>query len=182
MCVQPRRVDRNPVTPLLWFAADSLYNLFLQLLSSWQDFVWHSASRGPSTVAELVVQFNSVLHGVLTVEQSVQVCVSGQQRRNDVWARYSVGKRKNRDWLLLTYLPQNKSVFSFLRTLKTWHCPRSPSARRCCWAPAVQQSIDISCPPAGEGLRWDRQTDGRTLYSYIDPARRTVRAVSMVGD
>jgi len=68
-------VDRNPVTPLLWFAADSLYNLFLQLLSSWLDFDWHSASRGPSTVAELVVQFNSVLHGVLTVEQSVQ-CVS----------------------------------------------------------------------------------------------------------
>ena len=43
-------------------------------------------------------------------------------------------------------LDSDKSPFSFLRTLTTWHCPHSPTARRCCWAPAVQQSIDISCP------------------------------------
>jgi len=30
----------------------------------------------------------------------------------------------------------NKSVFSYLRTLTTWHCPHSP---------LLQQSIDISC-------------------------------------
>jgi len=25
----------------------------------------------------------------------------------------------------------NRSMFSYLRTLTTWHCPHSPSARRC---------------------------------------------------
>jgi len=35
---------------------DLLYNLFLQLCSSWQDLDWHSASRGPSAVAELLVK------------------------------------------------------------------------------------------------------------------------------
>jgi len=30
----------------------------------------------------------------------------------------------------------NKSVFSYLRTLTTWHCPHSP---------LLQLSIDISC-------------------------------------
>jgi len=28
---------------------------FVQLCSNWQDFDWHSASRGPSAVAELLV-------------------------------------------------------------------------------------------------------------------------------
>jgi len=45
----------------------------------------------------------------------------------------------------------NKSVFSLLRRLETWHW--SPllltaliaAVRRCCWAPPVQQSIDITC-------------------------------------
>jgi len=37
----------------------------------------------------------------------------------------------------------NKSAFSFLRTLTTWHCPYSPAARRCCRA-----AIDRYLPPA----------------------------------
>jgi len=40
-------------------------------------------------------------------------------------------------------------VFSFLRQLKTWHCPHLllwAVLRRAVAAPAVQQSIDISCP------------------------------------
>jgi len=28
---------------------------FVQLCSSWPDFNWHSASRGPSVIAELLV-------------------------------------------------------------------------------------------------------------------------------
>ena len=34
---------------------DLLYNLFVELCSSWRDFDWHSASRGPSAPAELLV-------------------------------------------------------------------------------------------------------------------------------
>ena len=64
----------------------------------------------------------------------------------------------------------NRSEFSFLRTLTTWHCP-----------PAVQQSFDISCPTgpttatgrsgfAAEGpCRWaHRRKDGRIPYRYTD--------------
>jgi len=31
------------------------YDFFVHLCSSWQDFNWHSASRGPSSIAEPVV-------------------------------------------------------------------------------------------------------------------------------
>ena len=50
-------VDRNAVTPLLRFAVRMLCNLFVQLCSRWQHFEWHSASRGPSVVAEILVIF-----------------------------------------------------------------------------------------------------------------------------
>ena len=53
-----RSVDRNAQTPLVPVVLDLLYNLFLQLCSSWQDFDWHSASRGPSATAELLVLFS----------------------------------------------------------------------------------------------------------------------------
>jgi len=33
-------------------------------------------------------------------------------------------------------------VFSFLRTLTTWHCPHSLAIHCCCWAPAIQQAAD----------------------------------------
>jgi len=47
--------------------------------------------------------------------------------------------------------------------------------------PAMQQSIDIACPPGPQQQTrssgnvavspcWDRQTDKRTPYRYIDPA------------
>jgi len=70
-------------------------------------------------------------------------------------------------------LYRNKSVFSYLRTLITWHCP-SP----------LQQSIDISCLPSaqqqtrrtllqlanGTDRRADRRTDivpfRRPCYAY----------------
>ena len=59
----------------------------------------------------------------------------------------------------------NKSVFGYLRPLKTWHCPQSLMR-------AVRAAIDRYLLPAGptaanpphataEG-EWDRQTDGRT--------------------
>jgi len=52
-------------------------------------------------------------------------------------------------------------------------------------SPAVQQSIDISYPPRPQQqtrrtlllqvTEWDRQTDGRTPYRFIDPAPHTMR-------
>ena len=88
----------------------------------------------------------------------------------------------------------NKPVFSFLRQLKTWHCLHlllsAVLRRRCCWAPTVLQSIDVSCPPGAQQqttssgvLRanngTDGQTDGRTPDRYIDPAAHTMRAASI---
>ena len=46
----------------------------------------------------------------------------------------------------------NKFVFSYLHTLTKWHCPHATAA-------AVNQ--------------WDRQTDGQTLDSFINPAPHT---------
>jgi len=38
-----------------------LYNLFVQLCS-WQDFDWHSASHGPSAIADFLVYFMFIFH------------------------------------------------------------------------------------------------------------------------
>jgi len=55
----------------------------------------------------------------------------------------------------------NKSAFSFIRQLSTLHSPQLQLSAICCWASApaaqrtcckraVQQSIDISCPPGAQ--------------------------------
>jgi len=68
-----------------------------------------------------------------------------------------------------------------LHTLTTWHCPHSPAA-----AAARRQFSNRSIssgrrahsskPAAAAGWdgRTDRQTDGRTQDSFIDPAMRAV--------
>jgi len=61
-------------------------------------------------------------------------------------------------------------VFSFLRTLTTWHYSHSPAA--CC---KLQQRV-CCCGPMLD-RRTDRRTDGRTPYRCIDPAPHTMRAV-----
>ena len=81
-------------------------------------------------------------------------------------------------------------MLSFLRQLSTWHCSHllwsAVPRRRCCWAPAVQQSIDISCLRGAQqqtrssGVRprvgSDGETDGRTNpHSWP----HTVRAVAI---
>ena len=55
VAVYYKSVSCNPLTPLLRFVVDLLYNLFAQLCNSRQDSDWHGASRGPSAVAELLV-------------------------------------------------------------------------------------------------------------------------------
>ena len=77
----------------------------------------------------------------------------------------------------------NKSVFSILRQLTTWHCPHPAAARRC-WAPSMQQLVDICCLPGSQqqtrsGGRMGqtvRQTDGGTPDSFKDPAPLTMQA------
>ena len=81
-----------------------------------------------------------------------------------------------------------ESMFSFLRRLTTWPCPQSAAARSCGAVAAgrrplaVQQSIDISCPPGPQqqirrrSIGWDRQTDRRTPDRCIDPAPHTMLA------
>jgi len=70
----------------------------------------------------------------------------------------------------------NKSVFSFLRALTTWHCPHlllhAVLRPRAAATPAVQQSIDISNPPGPQ------QQTRRTPYRFIDPVPHTVHAGS----
>ena len=47
-------VDRNALTTLLRSRMGLLWTLFLQLCSSWQDFVWYSVSCSLSAVQELL--------------------------------------------------------------------------------------------------------------------------------
>jgi len=52
-------VSCNRLTQLLWLVADFCATCFYRCASSLQDFDWHSASRGPSAVAELLVADNN---------------------------------------------------------------------------------------------------------------------------
>ena len=85
-------------------------------------------------------------------------------------------------------------MFSFLHQLTTWNCPHmllhAMLWRSCCWLPAVQQSITISCllgPQQQTPLQqhavaewWDGQTDRQTdVCSFIDPALHTMWAVTI---
>jgi len=86
----------------------------------------------------------------------------------------------------------NKAVFSLCspkRGTKQHLLLRALPRPRTAAAPAVQQSIDISYPPGPQ--QQTRRTllqrangtdraDGRTLYSYIDPAPHTMRAVPII--
>ena len=80
----------------------------------------------------------------------------------------------------LCFIDSNISVSSFLRTLTTRHCPHSPSTSLLLSAgnatidryilPAVPTAANL----AAADRRTDRQTDGWTPYSYIDPVPCTV--------
>ena len=72
--------------------------------------------------------------------------------------------------------------------LTIWHCPHLPATRCCCWAPAMQQSIDISYPLgpqqqtcsrrfAAVGPCWDRQVDRQVdTVSFRIPCSHSMRA------
>ena len=76
----------------------------------------------------------------------------------------------------------NKSVFSYLRTLTSWHCPHSPAAVT---APMPGRYLLTAMPTAGnlqQGVCCcrpccDRRMDGRTPYCFIQPAPQTMHAV-----
>jgi len=56
-CAHYTSVDCNPPTPQLRFVVDFLYNLFLQLCGSGQDFDWHSASAAKRKFYSLLCGF-----------------------------------------------------------------------------------------------------------------------------
>ena len=66
----------NPLTPLLWFVVDLLYNLFIQLCSSWQDFDWYSALRASSAVERDIISFYLYDAMLAWYQLSSSVCVS----------------------------------------------------------------------------------------------------------
>ena len=72
----------------------------------------------------------------------------------------------------------NKSAFSLVPRLSTWHCPHlllsAVLRRRCCWTPAPK-AIDWYLLPTGRSAAngpatagavdlWDRRTDARPLH------------------
>jgi len=72
-------------------------------------------------------------------------------------------------------------VFSYLRTLTTWHCPHSPAARRCCNNRSISPvSRAHSSKPSAAGWpvlgQTDGQTDGQTPYRCVS-APNTMQSV-----
>jgi len=130
---------------------------------------------------------------IIFCEQEVTTTINSRGNVQVLWLQ-NTARLTVRLWqyskLQSFFVSLNKSVFSFLRTLKTWHCPhlllRAVLRPRAAAAPAVQQSIDISQPPGPQQQTrrtlmqrangTDRRTDGRTPYRYTDPALHTVRA------
>ena len=86
----------------------------------------------------------------------------------------------------------NKSVFSFIRQLTTWHCPHLAAAvHRSAGRAVINRYLLASRPTvanpqqrrAAAGCRdrgTDGQTYGRTRDSCIDPATHTMRAVPAI--
>jgi len=68
----------------------------------------------------------------------------------------------------------NKPVFSFLRTLTTWHYPHSHAARRAAVRRAAIDRCRLSAGPPAANLQQlvccCGQTDGPTPHRCIDPA------------
>ena len=76
-----RSVLHKPLTPVLPFIVDLLYNLFLQLFSCWQDLDRHITSRGPSAVAELLVLYGRGQHNKLSSTFSTATVKRCKQNR-----------------------------------------------------------------------------------------------------
>jgi len=79
----------------------------------------------------------------------------------------------------LLELRQN-SVFSYLRTLTTWHRPPPHAAaaaigRYLLYQPGPQQQTSRTLLQRANGT--DGRTDRRTPYRFIDPIPHTMRAV-----
>ena len=95
-----------------------------------------------------------------------------------------------------TQLNTNKSVFSFLRQLTTWHCPHSPATRRAAVhhataAPGSHCNQWIICPlgpqqqTCNSGVQMGQTysvTHGQTdaLQLHIDPAPHTMHTVPIM--
>ena len=93
---------------------------------------------------------------------------------------------------LINTLCYNKSVFSLVLRLSTWHCTHlllnAVLRHRYCWAPGTvnryvlpaRRSQQIRCTASRCWCQMTGQTDGRTLDRFTDPASHAMRAVSKI--
>ena len=101
---------------------------------------------------------------------------------HEAWLQLHIHSHCGKRWLLFDLAFHNtvtdKSVFSLLRRLSTWHCPHlsvsaAPAARRrCCWAPAIDRYLLPTGHSAANPLhaaaavdRRDGQMNGRSTVS-----------------
>ena len=88
------------------------------------------------------------------------VCLNAEVTQNNKINPNSIGTVSLSRTLLLIYLdPElyvNKSAFSYLHKMTTWHCPHSPTTRHCCSNWSISPAC---CRFAAVGPCWDRQTN-----------------------
>jgi len=116
-----------------------------------------------------------------------------QKRSTDTSAEIPNGSSKSSYCILMkctTSDNSNKSVFSFLRQLTTWHCSHSlldavllywaTGVRHCCSIFPVRRAHSsklTACCCSSQYID-GTQTDGQTPYRYIDPAAYYVSSVN----
>jgi len=78
-------VDCNALTPFLRFFSGLVVQVVPTLLfSSWQDYEWHIASRGPSVIAELLVIRNLKRAKCASMRKSLKMAFTSRQTKINV--------------------------------------------------------------------------------------------------
>jgi len=113
------------------------------------------------------------------ISNTSKPCNAKQTRRGS-------DRHKQNDMCVTQKSQCDRSVFSYLRMLTTWNCPLSPTARCSNRSISRGRRAHSSKPAAaacGERMahtRVDRQTDGQTLYRFIDLAPHTMWAAPKI--
>jgi len=126
-------------------------------------FTTTSCSAGCLMIAMMIINSLSI------------VCLNAEVTQNNKINPNSIGTVSLSRTLLLIYLdPElyvNKSAFSYLHKMTTWHCPHSPTTRHCCSNWSISPAC---CRFAAVGPCWDRQTNRWKPYHFIDTAMHTM--------